>query len=130
MTITPLAPTRTLSFAQGVGSFFLDTANDRLYVAQLNGVVLVFDNASLLPTGTPPPNRTIDLFSGAQSYIFVDTSRNKLYAVANIPGGTTSALIIVDNASVSNDTGPVVPDGIGVTITAPNIRLSAVAVAP
>jgi hypothetical protein len=128
-TITPLAPNRTLSFAQGVGSFFLDTAGDRLYVSQFNGVVLVFDNASLLASGAPAPSRTIDMLNVVQNYIFVDTSRNKLYAVANDPvvANNRGVLNIIDNASTANDPNVA---GIAVFVTATNIELSAVAVAP
>ncbi len=128
-TTTPLAPNRTLNFAQSVGSFFLDTAQDRLYVAQFNGVVLVFDSASTLATGTTPsPNRTITLLDPTQYFIFVDLTRDKLYAVANPSSGNN--FLIVDNASTSNDAGPVFPNGLVFSITAPNIQLSAVAVKP
>ena len=127
--ITPLAPNRTLSFAQGVGSFFLDTVNDRLYVSQSNGVVLVFDGASLLASGTPTPSRTIDMLNGIQNYIFVDRSRNKLYAVANDPvvSNNRAVLNIIDNASTANEPNVT---GISVFVTANNIEFSAVAVAP
>ncbi len=127
--ITPLAPNRTLSFAQGVGSFFLDTVADRLYVSQSNGVVLVFDGASLLASGTPTPSRTIDMLNGVQNYIFVDRSRNKLYAVANDPvvSNNRAVLNIVDNASTANEPNVT---GLSVFITANNIEFSAVAVSP
>ena len=129
-TTPPLPPNRTLNFAQTVGSFFLDTAQDRLYVAQSNGVVLVFDSASTLATGTTPtPNRTITLLDLTQHFIFVDVTRDKLYAVAN-PRNGNSTFLIVDNASTSNDTGPVFPDGPVFSVTGPNIQLSAVAVKP
>ena len=131
-TITPVAPSRTLSFANAVGSFFLDTVHDRLYVSQATGVVLVFDNAHTLATGTPTPNRTIDLGGGTaiQFYIFVDTSRDKLYVVASNTGAQVGAFAYVDNASTANDP---VPDAAVHAFTfsgVPNIALSAIAVAP
>jgi len=125
-------PDRTFTLP-GAGSFHLDEAGDRLYVATFNGIIWVFDNASGL-SATPAATRTIDLSNNGmlalQNFIFVDTSRDKLYAVANNPGGTTSYLVIVDKASTSNDSGPVFPDGVGVAIQATNIRLSTVAVKP
>jgi hypothetical protein len=67
-----------------------------------------------------------------QFFIFVDTSRDKLYAVGNEASGTASDLLIIDNASTANDAlgGPLASDGVGVQITTTNIRLSAVAVKP
>ena len=118
----------------GAGAFHLDQASDRLYVSLFNGVVWVFNNASTL-SGTPTPDRTIDLGAGApvaqiQYFIFVDTSRNKLYAVGNEASGTASILWIIDNADTANDNGGPAADGVGVEVTATNIRLSAVAVKP
>lgn len=126
---TSRAPDRTVTLP-GAGAFFLDEGNDRLYVAQFNGPFLVFNSASTL-TATPTPDRTITVMGNTtQNFIFVDTSRDKLYAVANDPGGTRSVLLVVDNASTTSDAGPVTPNGIAVGITATNIRLSAVAVKP
>lgn len=135
-TATTKAPDQNLNFTLGIGSFYLDTVHDRLYASQFDGKVLVFDNASQLTTGTPTPTRTIDLTGGLaqiQFYIFVDTSRDKLYAVGNEASGTTSDLLIIDNASTANDVppnGPQASDGLGVQVTGTNIRLSAVAVKP
>jgi hypothetical protein len=135
-TTMPKAPDQNLNFTSGIGSFFLDAANDRLYASQFDGKILVFDNASQLITGTPSPTRTIDLTGGLaqiQFYIFVDTSRDKLYAVGNEANGTASDLLIIDMASTANDVppnGPQASDGLGVQITGTNIRLSAVAVKP
>jgi hypothetical protein len=130
-TITPKAPDRTLSFANAVGSFYLDTANDKLYVSQSNGVVLVFDGASTLPSGTNTPNRTIDTGTGVQSYIFVDTStRNKLYAVASNTAGQVGAFIYVDNASTATYPIPTTARHSFLFTMVPNIALSAIAVAP
>lgn len=129
-TVTPVAPTRTLSFAQGVGSFYLDTGNDRLYASQNNGIVLVFDNASALTTGTPTANRTINLGATVQFYVFVDKSRNKLYAVTSNTAGQIGGLAIIDNASTANDPIPVNGAHFFTFSPIPNIALSAVAVAP
>jgi hypothetical protein len=138
-TATTKAPDQNLSFTLGIGSFFLDAANDRLYASEFDGKVLVFDNASALITGTPTPTRTIDLTGGTQVqfYIFVDTSRDKLYAVGNVPGVTAATdqgfVFIIDKASTANDVppnGPQASDGVGTSVTLANIRLSAVAVKP
>jgi hypothetical protein len=127
-TVTPVAPDRTLTFTPAVGSFYLDTANDILYVSQSDGVIRVFDGAHNLLTGTPTPERTIDLGGGTpiQSYIFVDTSRDKLYAVAS--SGTTGALGIIDNAKTATE--PNTPGHFFSFQNVPNIALSAIAVAP
>src|SRR5688572_5156115 len=53
-----IAPDKTLTFAGGAGSFYLDTVNDRLYVAQPTGVILVFDSASTLTSGAPAATRS------------------------------------------------------------------------
>jgi hypothetical protein len=120
------APDRTITLA-GAGSFYLDEASDRLYVARFDGVIWIFDNASGL-TGTPVQNRTIDIGNGVQNFIFVDTSRNKLHGVANNPAANNqSVLNIVDNASTADEPNIT---GISIFITANNIRLSAVAVKP
>lgn len=102
-TSAPIAPDRTLSFATPVGSFFLDEDRDILYAAQSDGKIVVFDNASMLATGTPVPNRTMTLpvpattASSQQLFIFVDTTNNRLYAV----NGTTG--FIVSGASIADD---------------------------
>jgi hypothetical protein len=127
-TITPVAPDRTLTFTPAVVSFHLDTTHDRLYTSHTDGIVRVFDNAHALLTGTPTPDRTIDLGGGVpiNSYIFVDTGRDKLYAVAS--AGTTGALGIIDNASTANE--PNTPGHFFTFSNVPNIALSAIAVAP
>ena len=129
-TITPVAPTRTLTFTPAVISFYLDTAGDRLYTAHSDGIVQVFDNASTLADGTTPTkNRTIDLGGNTpiNTYIFVDTSRNKLYAVANVDA-TTGALGIIDNASTANE--PTTTGNFFSFSNVANIALSAIVVKP
>jgi hypothetical protein len=140
-TTTPLAPTKTLTFSLGIGSICLDAANNRMYLSQFDAKVLVYDAFSALLSGAAPAaDRTIDLTGGllsTQFYIFVDKSRDKLYAVGNVPGATAAMdqgiLLIIDNASTANDVppgGPNASDGLGTNIGLANIRLSAVAVAP
>ena len=131
-TITPVAPDRTLSFAQAVISFHLDTVNDRLYTAHHDGFVRVFDNAHTLVTGSPTPDRTIDLGGGMSidTYIFVDTTRNKLYAVASNTLQASGALGIIDNASTANDPVPGSTGNFFSFSNIPNIALSAIVVKP
>ena len=122
------APDRTIVLP-GAGAFYLDEANDRLYVSRFDGFAYVFDNASQIASGTPAQNRTIDLLDGVQKFIFVDTSRDKLYAVGNNPNppNNQSVLDIIDNASTADGMNVT---GLSVFITATDIRLSAVAVKP
>jgi hypothetical protein len=127
-TVTPVAPDRTLTFAPAVVSFYLDTTNDRLYTSHTDGVVRVFDNVHTLLTGTPTPDRTIDLGGGTpiDAYIFVDTSRNKLYAVASNTANQVGVFGYINNASTATS-------GIGTFFSfspVPGIALTAVAVAP
>ena len=121
------APDRTFTLS-GAGAFHLDEANDRLYVSRFDGHAYVFDNASGL-TGAPTQNRDINLLDNIQKFIFVDTSRNKLYAVGNNPNppNNQSVLDIIDNASTADGMNVT---GLSVFVTATNIRLSAVAVKP
>ena len=124
-------PNRTITLA-GAGAFHLDEANDRLYVSRFDGFVWVFDNASGL-SGTPPSqSRTIDLAGGVQIqfYIFVDTSRNKLYAVANDTANSRGVLEIVGNAGTADEPNVSVLTAFIRATNNTNIRLSAVAVKP
>jgi hypothetical protein len=128
------APDRTITL-QGAGAFHLDQANDRLYVSYFNGIIRVFNSASTLNGTLTTGDRTIDLAGGfalfqIQHFIFVDTTRNKLYAVGNEGNGTTSVVWIIDNASTANDNGGPASDGVGVEVSATGIRLSGVAVKP
>jgi len=56
-----VAPARTLttSFAAGAAAIFVDVANDRLFAADLDGAIAIYDSASTLPTGTITPSRSI-----------------------------------------------------------------------
>jgi sugar lactone lactonase YvrE len=59
--VNNVAPTRTLitSFVAGAAAIFVDVANDRLFAADLDGAIAIYDNASTLPTGAITPNRSI-----------------------------------------------------------------------
>ena len=48
-----VAPTRTLTTSSTVGmaAIFVDVGNDRLFAADLDGAIAIYDNASTLPTG-------------------------------------------------------------------------------
>ncbi len=56
-----VAPTRSLStaFVAGAAAIFVDVANDRLFAADLDGAIAIYDNASTLPTGAITPSRSI-----------------------------------------------------------------------
>ena len=59
--INNIAPTRSLttSSTAGMAAIFVDVINDRLFLADLDGAVAIFDNASTLPTGAITPSRSI-----------------------------------------------------------------------
>ncbi len=59
--VNNIAPTRTLTtaFALGVAAIFVDVVNDRLFAADLDGAIAIYDNASTLPTGAITPSRSI-----------------------------------------------------------------------
>jgi hypothetical protein len=56
-----IAPTRTLTtaFAAGAAAIFVDVSSDRLFAADLDGAIAIYDNASTLPTGAITPSRSI-----------------------------------------------------------------------
>jgi hypothetical protein len=117
---TAVTPDRVLNIVGGASSFYLDTVNDRLYVAITNGPIRVYDNASTLTSGTPSFNRTFTL-GNTQKYIFVDVANNRLYGVSE------NLVFIIPNASTA--------DGLGVTGTVLQVQsagslFSAVAVKP
>jgi len=93
---------------------FLDTAADRLYVANQGGAsVLVFDNASQT-TGTTPPTRVI---SGnattlvAPIDVAVDTVNNLLYVADG-----TSIRVFASASNINGNTSPVRNINMGVSI--------------
>jgi hypothetical protein len=59
--VNNVAPTRTLTtaFAAGAAAIFVDVASDRLFLADLDGAIAIYDNASTLPTGAITPSRSI-----------------------------------------------------------------------
>jgi len=83
--------------------FALDAANDRLYVADLRSI-LVFNNASTA-TGNVTPSRTVTSlpgpFGGFSGGIFLDTTRNILYAATNFLGATQNVQVF-DNAGTAS----------------------------
>lgn len=113
------AANQTLTFAQGVEWFHLDGVNDRLYVAQFNGPIHVFNGASTL-TSTATPNRTITLPPPGK-FLFVDAANDRLYAAAN------NALFIINSAATASD--PSVTATM-LSIASADARFSAVAVKP
>jgi hypothetical protein len=56
-----VAPTRTLKTTStaGMAAIFVDVASDRLFLADLDGAIAIYDNASTLPTGAITPSRSI-----------------------------------------------------------------------
>ena len=117
-----VAPSKTLTFTGGAGSFYLDTMNNRLYVAQPSGMVLVFDSASTLVSGAQTANRSFQLGAlASQKYIFVDVANNRLYGVGE------NTVFIIPNASTAD--GPGVT-GTVLAVQVPNAQFSAVATKP
>jgi hypothetical protein len=113
-------PAKKLDSPSGLGAFFLDAVNDRLYLAQSNGPIQVFDNASALANGAlPAPNRTITL-GATQKYIFVDATNNRLYAVSE------NRIFIVNGVSTAAD--PVTATAI--SVQTPGSQFLAVAAKP
>ena len=104
----PKAPDQTLSFSTAPTSFYLDSVNDRLYVA-VSGDILVFDNANSLTTASHPVARTILLsrVSPSGKFIFVDTTNDRLYAVGDdklfiIPSPRTADPLTVTQGTLLN----------------------------
>jgi sugar lactone lactonase YvrE len=56
-----VAPTRTLmtTSTAGMAAIFVDVNNDRLFAADLDGAIAIYDNASTMPTGAITPTRSI-----------------------------------------------------------------------
>jgi hypothetical protein len=92
---TTQVPDRAFTFFGTATSFYLDAVNDRLYIAITNGDIQVFDNVSTLTGGPLTATRTMNL-GGTGWFIFVETTGNRLYAVAN------NLVVIVQNASTSS----------------------------
>ena len=111
-----VAPVATITGGQisSPQHLFLDTAADRLYVANQGGSsVLVFDNASQM-TGTTPPTRVI---SGnattlvAPIDVAVDTSNNLLYVADG-----TSIRVFASASTILGNTPPVRNINMGISI--------------
>jgi hypothetical protein len=101
----------------------LDTANNRLYSADLAGEVHVFNNASTLNgPGTKTPDRTITPNAGSIIGTFgvaVDTTKDKLYVGAT-PNGASAFIMVFDGAAALNtNTVPSTSKAPDRTITVP-----------
>ena len=119
----PVAPDQTLSFSTAPASFYLDSVNNRLYVAVFGGDIQVFENAKSLTPGAPTVARTIPLstVSASDKAIFVDTANDRLYGVAN------NQVFIVQNASAVSGVPFTVTQA---TLLDANARFSAVRTKP
>ena len=119
--LTP--PDQTLSFSTAPTSFYLDRGNNRLYVAVFGGNIQVFNNANSLTTGTPAVARLIPLstVSTSSKFIFLDTTNDRLYAVAN------NQVFIVQSASTVKGVPFTVTQ---VTLSDANARFSSVIAKP
>jgi DNA-binding beta-propeller fold protein YncE len=112
-----VAPTATLTVT-GLSTpqrLLVDTAANRLFVAnQGGGSILIFDNASTL-TGTVAPNRTI---SGAATTLVapfdlaLDTANNLLYVADG-----ASILVFAGASSITGNTPPVRSINMGFAVT-------------
>src|SRR5262249_28601335 len=114
----PVAPVATITGSgSGISApqhLFLDTAANRLYVANQGGSsILIFDNASTL-TGTSTPTRVI---SGnattlvAPTDVAVDSGNNLLYAADG-----TSIHVFASASTINGNTPPVRNINMGITI--------------
>jgi hypothetical protein len=118
---TASTPNRTITVTTtvyGTMGLFVDAAQNRLYVADSLGSVLVFEAAST-KTGSVTPDKGIG-FSSVIRRLVVDTTNDRLYAAGS------SALYIVSNIST------VPPGNVNATAAlAPlDIHFTAVAVRP
>jgi hypothetical protein len=100
-----VTPNRTLSINDSGGGgpvgFFLDPANDRLYVPRNVGTISVFEAAHLLNDGNlpaPAPSRTINMQPTTLGYsvVLVDVLANRLYALDR------NGVNVIANASTVN----------------------------
>jgi len=59
--VNNVAPARTLNTSSntGMAAIFVDVASDRLFAADLDGAIAIYDSASTLPTGAITPSRSI-----------------------------------------------------------------------
>lgn len=99
-----LAPARTPATASAgnFSSIYLDTGHDRLYVAEDNTGVNVYDNASTLNLASP--NRTLTGNFGTGFNIrslAVDVGRDILYVAVTTPAPTSLILVFNGAAGIS-----------------------------
>jgi hypothetical protein len=97
-TTSPLPLDAEIPVSASSPSITIDGPRNRLYVADqfLGGQVLVFDNARTL-TGTPPPDRTIQL-PFPTPHLFLETTNDRLYASGQ------SRVVILNNAGTASNT--------------------------
>jgi hypothetical protein len=119
------APVRTITIAatSDMGGIFLDSTNDRLYLSDPVGHILVYDTVSAKNDPAATPDRTINLPTASKAQLAVDIVNDRLYAA---PPGAGGYLLIVQNASTASG-----PQPTSVELLPPaNGDLTAVAVKP
>ena len=112
-----VAPTATIisPSLSGLQHMTIDTAADRLYVANQGGKsIVIFDNASTLATGSVTPTRIIS--GPATGFVnpidvAVDTINNLLYVADG-----TSILLFVNASTINGNVAPASNINVGVTI--------------
>lgn len=103
-----VAPTRTLitAFAAGAAAIFIDAVNDRLFVADLDGAIAIYDNAHALPTGAINPIRTIQGAStklGNPDGIQIDGQGRLVVSNAgNVGAAIPPSITIYSSAAIAN----------------------------
>jgi hypothetical protein len=99
------APGRTITIAatSDMGGIFLDSTNDRLYLSDPVGHILVYDTVSAKNDPAATPDRTINLPTASKSQLAADIVNDRLYAAAPGAGGY---LLIVQNASTASGPQP------------------------
>lgn len=107
-----VTPSRTNSGPfSNLTSIYLDTVNDRMYVADLGAGILVFNNISSA-SGSPVPDRAILVNRVGQIIkpddVFVDTTHDILYAKIHVGwgGGVGDAIAVFDSESTVTGTIP------------------------
>jgi sugar lactone lactonase YvrE len=96
-----IAPTRTYTTtATAISAIFIDSANDRLYVADQAGAVLVYDSISTVAAGPITANRTItgaNTHLGTPSGLAIDGGGRLV-----VSNATARSLTIFNGAATAN----------------------------
>jgi hypothetical protein len=121
-TIAPPDRKITIAATSDMGGIFLDSTNDRLYLSDPVGHVLVYDTASVKNDPTTP-DRTINLPTASKAQLAVDIANDRLYAAAPAANGY---VLIVQNASTALGNQPTAVE----LLPPANGNLTAVAVEP